>query len=44
MIMTFDEWAFIQCVTLGHRIDGIRNDQGINIAHINTTTKEIFYL
>lgn len=40
----FDEWAFIQCVTLGHKIDAIKNDLGINIAFINTTTLERFYL
>jgi hypothetical protein len=42
--MTFDKWAFIQCVQLGHTIDSIKDELGINIAWINTTTKERFYL
>ena len=42
--MTFDEWAFEQCVILGHEIKSIQNEEGVNIKWINTTTKEEFVL
>jgi hypothetical protein len=40
----FDEWAFHQCVTLGCQINGIKNEDGENIAWINTSTEEVFDL
>jgi hypothetical protein len=40
--MIFDEWAFIQCVQLGYKIESIKSEAGLNIAYINTTTKERF--
>lgn len=40
----FDTWAFKQCVTLGNKIEGIKDDLGENIAWINTTTKERYFL
>lgn len=42
--LDFDSWAFKQCVTLGHKIEGIKNADGVNIAWINTTTKEEYKL
>ena len=44
MSETFSEWSFHQCVTLGHRIDGIKDESGENVAWVNTTTKERFEL
>ncbi len=40
----FDEWAFEQCVTNGYRIDSVKNDEGVNIKWVNTTTGETFIL
>ncbi len=40
--MEFDEWAFVQCVIQGDRIEAIKGDDGINIDWINTTTQELF--
>lgn len=43
-LMTFSEWAFKQCVILEHMIVSIKNEAGVNIAWVNTTTKERFTL
>ena len=40
----FDTWAFNQCVKLGNKIEGIKDETGKNIAWINTTTKEQYFL
>ena len=40
----FDSWAFEQCVTKGHTIVGVKNDSGINVKYVNTTTEEEFVL
>ncbi len=40
----FDAWSFEQCVTKGNEIVSIKNDDGENIAWINTTTEERFEL
>lgn len=43
-MMNFSEWSFIQCVTLGHEIRAVKNESGVNIKWVNTTTGEEFYL
>lgn len=40
----FDTWAFNQCVKLGNKIEGIKDATGKNIAWVNTTTKEQYFL
>jgi len=40
----FDTWAFNQCVKLGNKIEGIKDEAGKNIVWINTTTKDKYYL
>jgi hypothetical protein len=40
----FDTWAFRQCVVKGHKIQGVKNEHGVNIKYINTTTLEEFEL
>jgi hypothetical protein len=42
--LDFDSWAFKQCVTLGNEIVGIKNEKGVNVAFVNTTTKEEYRL
>lgn len=44
MEIDFDTWAFVQCVTNGHKIEGVKDSSGKNIAWVNTTTKEKFIL
>lgn len=42
--MNFDDWSFQQCIILGHDIISIKDESGMNIKWINTTTKEEFIL
>ena len=42
--MSFDDWAFKQCVNLGHEIVSIKGEDGVNIKWVNTTTGEEFDL
>lgn len=42
--MTFEAWAWQQCMVMGHEIVSIKDTQGENIKWVNTTTEEEFLL